>query len=67
MLYKTIFVTVTLFIVGSNSTPTKFRSDEPMRCCMPEQFSAQVSTSIGLSLPDGKGFGGYVKAIYFIL
>jgi hypothetical protein len=34
---------------------------EPERCCVPKQFSAQISTSSGVQLPGGQVAGTFVR------
>lgn len=38
---------------------------EPERCCVPKQFSAQISTSSGVQLPGGQVAGTYVRSPLF--
>ena len=38
---------------------------EPERCCVPKQFSAQISTSSGVQLPGGQVAGTYVRSSVF--
>ena len=58
----TIFIVITLFIAGSTSIPTKSRTNEPKRCCIPETYSGQMITSTGMELPQGKGDAYYVRS-----
>ncbi|CAF4374807.1 unnamed protein product [Rotaria magnacalcarata] len=59
MLYFTIFAAIALFATVSNSLPTKSKMNEPERCCVSNLFSAQISTSSGVKLPDGTTFNTY--------
>ncbi|CAM4916826.1 unnamed protein product [Rotaria socialis] len=59
MFYFTIFAAIALFATVSNSLPTKSKMNEPERCCISSLFSAQISTSSGVKLPDGTTFSSY--------
>ncbi|CAF0774307.1 unnamed protein product [Rotaria sp. Silwood1] len=59
MFYYAAFVAIVLLIVRSNGNPTRLKRNEPTRCCIPDKFSAQISTSSGMQLPDDKTFGTY--------
>ncbi|CAF0793730.1 unnamed protein product [Rotaria sordida] len=54
MFYKAVFVALTIFLIGSNGKPTISLNDQPERCCAPNKFSCQISTSTGMQLPYGK-------------
>ncbi|CAF0759060.1 unnamed protein product [Rotaria sordida] len=53
MLYYAVFTAFAMLAIGSNGKPTISKANEPKRCCIPKQFSAQISTSHGVKLPDG--------------
>ncbi|CAF2332074.1 unnamed protein product [Rotaria sp. Silwood2] len=59
MFYYAVFVVIGLLTVGSNGKPARSMRNEPTRCCIPDKFSAQISTSNGMQLPGGKTFGTY--------
>jgi hypothetical protein len=64
MFFYTIFVAITILIVGLNGKPTQSLSNEPERCCVPKQYTSQISLSTGMVLPDGKTYISYVS--YFL-
>ncbi|CAF1255538.1 unnamed protein product [Didymodactylos carnosus] len=64
---------VQLYKVGSiayanpndlNGKPTGSVSADPERCCVPHQYTSQISTSTGLLLPDGKTYASYAYYNY---
>ena len=56
-----VIFTLSILIDGSNGKPTSSVSDEPERCCVPNQYTSQISTSTGMVLPDGKIYASYVS------
>ncbi len=61
MLDYAVFLTLVVLIGGTIGKPTSSVSDEPERCCVPKQYSSQISTSTGLLLLDGKIYASYVS------
>ncbi|CAF1178739.1 unnamed protein product [Rotaria sp. Silwood1] len=53
MSYYTVIAAMAILIVGLNGKPITLVANEPKRCCVPKQFSSQMSTSNGVKLPDG--------------
>jgi len=64
--YKLLIVFVSIAI--SLSVPLrKSSSNEPERCCVPNQYTSKISVSTGMSLPDGKTYTSYVISFDDIL
>ncbi|CAF3476405.1 unnamed protein product, partial [Rotaria sp. Silwood2] len=59
MLYYVLFATVAILTTVLNGESTTSLKNEPERCCIPTQFSSQLSTSTGMVLPDGTTFTSY--------
>ncbi|UJR10031.1 hypothetical protein I4U23_014254 [Adineta vaga] len=59
MSYHVITIIIFSLIIGLNANPSTLHTNEPERCCVPKQFSSQISTSNGVQLPDGKTAGSY--------
>ncbi|CAF1261096.1 unnamed protein product [Rotaria sp. Silwood1] len=67
MSYYTILIAIAICIVGLNGKPTTSLTHEltePERCCVPKQFSAQLSTSTAMALPEGKTYSSYAYYNY---
>ncbi|CAF3372773.1 unnamed protein product [Rotaria socialis] len=68
MSYHTILVALIIFIAGLNGKPTTTSLTheliEPERCCVSKQFSAQLSTSTAMALPDGTTYSSYAYYNY---
>jgi len=60
MFYYKLFVVLTIVPAILSVPVIKSSSNEPERCCVPKQFSAKISISMGMILPDGKPFTLYV-------
>jgi hypothetical protein len=61
MFFQAAFVTLAILLVVSNGKPTISLNEQPERCCAPNKFSCQMSTSTGMQLPDGKLYESFVS------
>ncbi|CAF1172551.1 unnamed protein product [Rotaria sp. Silwood1] len=56
MFYCVVFA---IIITAVNGKPTTSLKNEPERCCIPTQFSSQLSTATSMVFPDGTTFASY--------
>ncbi|CAF1384533.1 unnamed protein product [Rotaria sordida] len=59
MFYYAFFIALTLFTVVSHSKPATFRANQPEPCCVPNQFSALISTSAAAEVPNAETVATY--------
>ncbi|CAF1411074.1 unnamed protein product [Adineta steineri] len=59
MFYYISITIIFVLTVGLNAKPTALHTNEPERCCIPKQYSSQISTGAGVKLPNGTTAGSY--------
>ncbi|CAF2798175.1 unnamed protein product [Rotaria sp. Silwood2] len=59
MSYYALFIALTLFTAVSHGKPTTFRGNQPKPCCVPNQFSALISSSTVGEIPNAETVATY--------
>ena len=61
MFSDTVCLILMIVLINATSKPTDSMTDKPVRCCVPNQYSAQISTSTRLVLLDNQTRAHYVN------
>ncbi|CAF3138215.1 unnamed protein product [Rotaria socialis] len=59
MFYYSAVVLIFVIVTGSMSNPTKLSLSEPERCCLPKQFSLQLTLTTVMTSPNGTLYISY--------